>query len=103
MNDPYLYHDCDVLKNKQGIKDEKKLRRFEIDISCNAIITIDAATWRYAIIASLINDTPIASIFVNSSAFLIGLRAWQSEHLFRQSHSQPHFANVHVLYARHCK
>jgi len=37
MNDPYLYDDCAVLKNKLGIKDSALLDRAEVDISCNAI------------------------------------------------------------------
>lgn len=32
MRDPYLYPDVDVLKNKNGIKDQKSLDRFEEDI-----------------------------------------------------------------------
>jgi len=37
MADPYYYDDCEVLKNKLGIKDEAELERAEVDFSCNAI------------------------------------------------------------------
>lgn len=43
MNDPYLYPDCAVLKNRQGIKDDAKLQRLEVDISCNAIRKLDVS------------------------------------------------------------
>jgi cell filamentation protein len=41
MNDPYLYPDCPVLKNKLGIRDENKLSIVEVEISCNAIRELD--------------------------------------------------------------
>ena len=37
MRDPYFYDDCDVLKNKLGIKDQNQLDIAEIEFSCNAI------------------------------------------------------------------
>ena len=37
MLDPYLYKDCDVLRNKLGIKDEDALNLAEVEFSCNAI------------------------------------------------------------------
>jgi cell filamentation protein len=37
MTDPYLYDDCDVIRNKFGIKDSALLEKAEVDISCNAI------------------------------------------------------------------
>ena len=40
MRDPYFFDDCDVLRNKLGIKDEETLERAEVDISCNAIYEI---------------------------------------------------------------
>ena len=37
MEDPYLYEDCPVLKNKLGIKNGDTLDRVEVDLSCAAI------------------------------------------------------------------
>lgn len=37
MRDPYLYSDCDVLKNKMDIKDAPLLDIEEVEYSCNAI------------------------------------------------------------------
>jgi len=37
MIDPYYYEDCEVLKNRLGIKDSAELDRAEVDFSCNAI------------------------------------------------------------------
>lgn len=37
MTDPYCYEDCNVLKNKLGIKNSEALDRAEVDFSCNAI------------------------------------------------------------------
>jgi len=37
MTDPYLYDDCQVLRNKLGIKDAELLDEAEVDLSCNAI------------------------------------------------------------------
>lgn len=37
MIDPYCYEDCEVLRNKLGIKDSAELDRAEVDFSCNAI------------------------------------------------------------------
>lgn len=37
MVDPYCFEDCEVLKNKLGIKDSAELDRAEVDFSCNAI------------------------------------------------------------------
>ncbi len=37
MRDPYLYDDCDVLKNKLGIKSDEALNKAEVNYSCNAI------------------------------------------------------------------
>jgi len=37
MIDPYFYEDCEVLKNRLGIKDSAELDRAEVDFSCNAI------------------------------------------------------------------
>lgn len=37
MRDPYFYNDCDVLKNKMGIKDVPLLDQAEVEFSCNAI------------------------------------------------------------------
>lgn len=31
MIDPYLYKDCEVLKNKLGMKDSTKLDKAEVD------------------------------------------------------------------------
>jgi len=35
--DPYLYDDCDVLKNKLGLKNGDLLDKAEVEFSCNAI------------------------------------------------------------------
>jgi Protein involved in cell division len=43
MNDPYLYGDCDVLKNKFGVKDSDVLDKIEVEVSCNAIYEISVA------------------------------------------------------------
>jgi len=40
MNDPYLYEDCAVLRNKLGIKDAALLDRAEVDLTCRAIYDI---------------------------------------------------------------
>jgi cell filamentation protein len=40
MHDPYLYDDCNVLRNNFGIKNEAELEKAEVDISCNAIYEI---------------------------------------------------------------
>lgn len=37
MIDPYCYEDCEVLKNKLGIKDSTELDKAEVEFSCNAI------------------------------------------------------------------
>ncbi len=37
MRDPYFYDDCDVLKNKMGIKDSAVLDLAEVEFACNAI------------------------------------------------------------------
>ena len=37
MNDPYLYDDCDVLKNKLGIRNSELLDIVEVNLSCAAI------------------------------------------------------------------
>jgi len=37
MRDPYLFTDCNVLRNILGIKDEEALNIAEVDISCKAI------------------------------------------------------------------
>ena len=37
MKDPYLYDDCQVLRNKLGIKDTDLLDKAEVELSCNAI------------------------------------------------------------------
>lgn len=37
MIDPYCYEDCNVLKNKLGIKDSEELDNAEVDFACNAI------------------------------------------------------------------
>ena len=37
MKDPYLYDDCQVLRNTLGIKDADLLDKAEVDLSCNAI------------------------------------------------------------------
>jgi cell filamentation protein len=43
MRDPYLYDDCDVLKNKLNIKDSATLDKAEVDISCNALHDISVS------------------------------------------------------------
>jgi hypothetical protein len=43
MRDPYLYDDCDVLKNKLNIKDSAILDKAEVDISCNALHDISVS------------------------------------------------------------
>ena len=37
MRDPYFYDDCDILKNKLGIKNQEQLDIAEVELSCNAI------------------------------------------------------------------
>lgn len=37
MRDPYFYDDCDILKNKLGIKNQEQLDIAEVEFSCNAI------------------------------------------------------------------
>ena len=37
MHDPYLFTDCNVLRNKLGIKDEEALNIAEVDLTCKAI------------------------------------------------------------------
>lgn len=37
MTDIYCYEDCDVLRNKLGIKDKIVLDKAEVDFACNAI------------------------------------------------------------------
>lgn len=37
MIDPYCYEDCNVLKNKLGIKNSEELDKAEVDFACNAI------------------------------------------------------------------
>lgn len=37
MRDPYYYEDCEVLKNKLGIKDEDTLKKAEVDFSCDRL------------------------------------------------------------------
>jgi cell filamentation protein len=43
MRDPYLYDDCDVLRNKLNIKDSSILDKAEVDISCNALHDISVS------------------------------------------------------------
>lgn len=40
MRDPYLYSDCDVLKNKLDIKEAQVLDNAEVEFSCNALYEI---------------------------------------------------------------
>ena len=37
MRDPYFFDDCDILKNKLGIKDEDRLDHAEVEFSCERI------------------------------------------------------------------
>lgn len=37
MRDTYLYRECDVLKNKLGLRDSAKLDKAEVEFSCNAL------------------------------------------------------------------
>ena len=37
MRDPYYYEDCEVLKNKLGIKDDDTLGKAEVDFSCDRL------------------------------------------------------------------
>lgn len=37
MRDPYLYQECDVLKNKLGLRDSSELDKAEVEFSCNAL------------------------------------------------------------------
>ena len=37
MRDPYFYDDCEVLKNKLGIKDDHRLEEAEVEFSCERI------------------------------------------------------------------
>lgn len=37
MRDPYFFDDCDILKNKLGIKDSDKLEQAEVEFSCARI------------------------------------------------------------------
>lgn len=37
MRDPYFFDDCDILKNKLGIKDENRLEQAEVEFSCERI------------------------------------------------------------------
>ena len=43
MRDPYLYEDCNVLRNKLGIKDSALLDLAEVDITCKAIYDISVS------------------------------------------------------------
>jgi cell filamentation protein len=43
MRDPYFYDDCDIIRNKLGIKEEKILEKAEVDISCNTIHEISVS------------------------------------------------------------
>lgn len=37
MNDPYCYENCEVLRNKLGIRNDEELSKAEVEFSCNAI------------------------------------------------------------------